>query len=155
MRRASSIAAAGLLTVLVGCGTTIQPRTRDPQSSTALGDRGERGRSIGRPVIEAGRMVGDGRTICRTDSRPRGWIAVAYVAANGECAKRAPGDSVPMSAILTRYAGLAANTVLEVCADQNVPRGWVHDSTPSGDGTDSCPGAARDGSTTRRIRRLP
>ena len=99
-------------------------------------------------------MVGDGRTVCRTDARPRGWIAVAYVAADGDCSKLARGDLVPMAAVLTRYADLAVNAVLEVCADQNVPRGWVTDPTPSGDANDSCPGGASDGSTTRRIRRV-
>jgi hypothetical protein len=99
-------------------------------------------------------MVGDGLTICRTAGRPRGWIAVAYVAASGDCAMRARGDSVPMMAVLTRYAELPTNTVLEVCADESVPRGWVRERTTSSDASDSCPGGARDGSTTRLIRRL-
>jgi hypothetical protein len=153
MRRASIVAAAGLLTVALGCGSSIQPRIGGARTPTSrdLGDRG----LGGRPTIEAGRMVGDSRMVCRTDARPRGWIAVAYVAAEGDCVQRARGDSVPMAAVLTRYTDLPANTVLEVCADQGVPRGWVNDPTPSGDANDNCPGGAKNGSTTRRIRRLP
>lgn len=103
-----------------------------------------------------GRAVAEARRVCRSDARPAGWIAIAYVGDEGACRTRAPGDSMPMAAILTRYEVLAPETVLEVCADERIPRGWTWARTPSADASDSCPGAEREGgSTTRRIRRLP
>ena len=99
-------------------------------------------------------MVGDGQQVCRTDARPRGWIAVAYVAADGACSKGARGKAEPMIAVLTRHADLPVHSTLDVCADEQIPTGWVRERTPSTETNDSCPGAERDGSTTLRIRRV-
>lgn len=171
MTRASIVVAAGLLTTVLGCQVRLQSHPLERSNNPAVvgagsyapgrtplpetdRDMGDRGLPAGRPTIAGGRMIGDGLTVCRTDARPRGWIAVAYVAASGQCAKRASRDSLPMTAVLTRYADLPTNTILEVCADEGVPRGWVRERTKSSDATDSCPGGARDGSTTRLIRRL-
>jgi hypothetical protein len=79
---------------------------------------------------------------------------VAYVSANeGDCPALARSDSGVTVAVLTYYADRPRDAVLDVCADEPVPSGWVIDDAVA-DASDSCPGVERNGSSTLRIRRV-
>ena len=131
-------------------GGLVEPRR--PGRSPGGSDIGERGLPVGTPAAVAGRAAGSVRRVCRTGSRPSGWIAVAYVSAGeGDCPARS--DSAATVAVLTYYPDLPRDAVLDVCADEPVPRNWMKDDTGP-DASDSCPGAVKSGSTTKRIRRV-
>jgi len=133
-------------------GGMYEPRR--PGSTPAGGDLGGWGLPVGAPTAVAGREAGGVRRVCRTGSRPSGWIAVAYVTAGeGDCPAVARSDSSASVAVLTYYADLPLQAVLDVCADEPVPKGWTVDDTAA-DANDSCPGVARNGTSTYRIRRV-
>ena len=78
---------------------------------------------------------------------------MAYVSGDGQCPARGGADSLATAAVLMRYADLTLGTVLEVCADQPLPEGWLVANLPVSD-ADRCPGAVRgDAPTTKRIER--
>jgi hypothetical protein len=72
---------------------------------------------------------------------------------DGECSIRAKGDSGFTVAVLAYYAGRKREEVLDVCADERVPRDWRIDDTDA-EVSDACPGVERKGSSTYRIRRV-
>jgi len=79
---------------------------------------------------------------------------VAYVADDGDCPLKRHRDTVYTAAVITRYSSLPPGSLLDVCADQGIPSGWVRDDTEPDNVGESCPGAARNGaSATYRIRR--
>jgi hypothetical protein len=127
---------------------------RGPVDPAAGGDLGGQGGTTAARGRDGARAVADERRVCRSGSRPSGWIAVAYVPGNGECPAHAGGDSVYTAAILARYADRPRDTRLDVCADERIPPGWLVEETGVSDVNGSCPGASRNGgSATRRIRR--
>ena len=133
-------------------GGQFEPRR--PGDRPAGGDIGGRGIPVGAPAAVAGRAVGDVRRVCRTGSRPSGWIAVAYVSAGeGDCPALAKSDSSATVAVLTYHIDLPIDAVLDVCADEPAPRGWTIDDAVA-DATGNCPGVERKGSSTYRIRRV-
>jgi hypothetical protein len=133
-------------------GGLLEPH--HPGDAPAGRDIGGAGRPVGEPGAVAGGAVQGVRRVCRTGSRPSGWIAVAYVSArDGDCPVRAKGDSSATAAILTYYADRPRDAILDVCADEPVPSGWIIDDTVA-DASDSCPGVERNGSSTSRIRRV-
>ena len=133
-------------------GGPLQPGRRG--SAPAAGDIDGRRIPVGAPPAIAGRAVGGVRRVCRTGSRPSGWIAVAYVSAGeGDCPARTGRDSSAAVAVLTYHADLPVDAVLDVCADEPTPRNWTIDDTAT-DASDSCPGVERKGSSTYRIRRV-
>jgi len=73
--------------------------------------------------------------------------------ADGECAIRARGDSSFTVAVLAHYSDLEVAEVLDVCADERVPRGWTIDDT-NAEASAACPGVERKGSSTFRMRRV-
>ena len=168
MSRASLLTAVSVLTVGVLCAcTSFRPRVSTtnggrggPRLGPSAGEAstrggiGTRGDPVGAPAATAGRAGVDSRRVCRSGARPSGWIAVAYVSAvEGECRVRATSDSNSTAAILTYYADRPVAALLDVCADEPVPRGWVIDEAAA-DASDACPGVDRNGSSTHRIRRV-
>ena len=134
-----------------GAGTFAPRGPVDPAAGGDLGGQGAATAARGR---NGARVVADERRVCRSGSRPTGWIAVAYVSGNGECPAHAGGDSVYTAAIVARYADRPRDTILDVCADERLPSGWVVEQAGVSDVNGSCPGASRNGgSETRRIRR--
>jgi hypothetical protein len=132
-------------------GTLVPRGPVDPAAGGDLGGQGVATAARGR---DGARVVADQRRVCRSGSRPTGWIAVAYVPGNGECPAHAGGDSVSTAAILARYGDRPRDTILDVCADERLPSGWVVEDAGVSDVNGSCPGASRNGgSETRRIRR--
>lgn len=93
------------------------------------------------------------RRICRSGSRPAGWIAVAYEAESGdECPRAGTTASEHPIAVYVRYAGQPVQTTLEICADQPIPFEWVDDGAVD---SGQCPGAGPDGaSAMKRIRKV-
>lgn len=55
--------------------------------------------------------------------------------------------------MLTHFADNPLDAVLDVCADEPLPSGWVKDDTVA-DASDSSPGVERNGSSTYRMRRV-
>lgn len=164
MRR-SMLTIAGVLAIAAACSNvrphsgsrTSRPGIFDgqPGAPGAAGDIGGRGLPSRRPDAGTERAVAgaDARRVCRTSSRPDGWIAVAYVSGDG-CVARTSADSSYSVALLTRYSDVPVDLVLEVCADERIPRNWVQDETDAMP-SDACPGAkGNHASTTRYIRRL-
>jgi hypothetical protein len=126
-------------------------RSRDPGSTGEIGGRGLPASrpEAGTPSTIAG---ADSRRICRTSSRPDGWIAVAYVAGDG-CGARGSADSSYVIAVLAQYAILPVDAELDVCADERIPRNWVPSDAAAAP-SDACPGVkGNSASTTRSIRR--
>ena len=68
------------------------------------------------------------------------------------CTKSDSGATATV-AVVTYHADLPRDAVLDVCADELTPRGWVRDDTAA-DASDSCSGAGKNGSSTYRIRRV-
>ncbi|HEX7980226.1 MAG TPA: hypothetical protein VF461_16570 [Gemmatimonadaceae bacterium] len=162
MTRAGLLTAVTMLSVGVLCAcSSFRPRA----SSTSSGGQGGvlqpgasagRGRRLpgGAAVGDDGRIDRESRRSCRKGSRAAGWIAIAYVkGADGDCPGLAPRDSGATVAVLVYYANRPLDDVLDVCADERVPRGWTIDETDA-DASDACPGAERKGSSTVRIRRV-
>lgn len=153
-------------------GTAVHGRTgeRPLDPATRLGGLGPRearrpGSPTDPPLVPApgevvptpasGIRTPDERRICRTDAVPRGWIAVAYVEAEGQCPAREGPAREATAAIITALGGRAVGTVLDVCADQRIPRDWGIVREEGAVDPGRCPGAAVSGDapTTRRIRR--
>lgn len=82
----------------------------------------------------------DVREACRAAPAPRGWIAIRYVAREGECPGLPFYDGYT-GVLLQYYADKPVGTMLVVCADQPPPRGWLRDWAPE---SESCPGARVD-----------
>ena len=80
------------------------------------------------------------RTACRSQVRPRGWIAVAYERLGEQCPEQR-GDNGYNGVRLQHYADRAPGTTLIVCADQTTPTGWVRQRAPA---DAHCPGARVD-----------
>jgi hypothetical protein len=134
-------------------GGVFEPR-RPGDATSGGGDIGGQVPRVGVAGSMAGRAVEGSQRVCRNASRPSGWIAVAYVSASAdECAMRARSDSSAAVAIITFYADRPLGTVLDVCADEPLPRGWTIDEA-DGEGGDGCPGVERKGSSTFRMRRV-
>lgn len=129
-------------------GPAAPGRPPSPEPGALPGPRG-------RPApVRATRHASE-RRVCRAGGAPRGWIAVAYVSAAGECPARSGADSAATVAVIVRHAEWPRGAVLEVCADQRVPRAWVVDAQHAPEDPGRCPGAARAGAaTTKRLRRV-
>jgi hypothetical protein len=133
-------------------GRSVSPR--GPVDPSAGGDLGGQGVPVAARGNDGSHAVADERRVCRSGSRPSGWVAVAYVSGNGQCPARSGSDSAFSAVVLARYTVLPVHATLDVCADERVPQGWVVDGTQPGDVSESCPGAGPNGgSATRRIRR--
>jgi hypothetical protein len=59
------------------------------------------------------------QTVCRSAGRPRGWVAVDYVAGGSTC-----GNEGYTAMVLQRLAPLPQGTLLIVCAGQSIPGNW-------------------------------
>lgn len=95
--------------------------------------------STSSPLIET-------RQQCRIGPRPSGWVAVTYLRLGEECAAFA---ETPFNGVLLqKYRGRPVNSVMEICADQMVPRGWIEVSPAEGD----CVGAKVGENRPRAIR---
>ena len=163
MPRAYVVVAAVLL-IGTGCSAVsarVHGRTNDP--NPAFGGTARDTIGIGR-TVPAGRTSPTGkshspgiatRRVCRGGAWPSGWIAIGYEASDAQCPRSADARSAYNVATIVRYETLPSGQVLEICADQVIPRGWVNETREDQVG-DACPGAAKDGaSATRIIRRLP
>jgi hypothetical protein len=168
MSRATVVSVLTMLSAGVLCAcSSFRPHSRpgtgsrgglfEPRRAGDGSDGGGIGGRVlpaGSPAPGAGRAAGGTRRVCRTASRPSGWIAVAYVSASeGECDGLAKADSGATAAVLTYYADRPIAATVEVCADEPVPRGWTIDDAAS-EPSESCPGVERHGSSTYSIRRL-
>ncbi|HKJ93952.1 MAG TPA: hypothetical protein VJ957_12355 [Longimicrobiales bacterium] len=91
------------------------------------------------------------RRACRADARPRGWIAVSYLRLGDECQKVAEGDPYN-GVLLQKYFDWPTGGVLDICADEVVPRGWFELMEPA---ARACKGArVKEGEPTAiRIRK--
>ncbi|MGQ0703658.1 MAG: hypothetical protein ACT4PM_11055 [Gemmatimonadales bacterium] len=98
-----------------------------------------------------GAAGGGSRLTCKTSRIPSGWIAVDYVVA-GEC-QPAPNERYN-GMVLIQHAGYAAGTVLVVCSDQPIPRGWYRHSGTEGAGEDQCPSSASPRPLAERVMRI-
>lgn len=95
------------------------------------------------PLIET-------RQQCRIAPRPTGWIAVTYLRLGEECERFA---ETPFNGVLLqKYRGQPVNSVMKICADQMVPRGWIEVSPAEGDCVDAKVGENRPRAI--RIRRV-
>lgn len=153
-RNAAPVLLASLL-VLASC-SAVQPRASagpDQGSVPTVGGSLHPPRPT--PAVEPGLDPSPAfDRICRTRSMPRGWIAIAYVFGGDECPPSRDPEDLYTAATIQRYADRSVGTVMRVCADQPVPRGWVREygRDPGGD----CPGArvSADQPTSVIIRRV-
>lgn len=165
--KALTLVAVGATVALAACAS-LQPRITRVHASRgpATGERpGGRAAPVdtGVPVPEprgTGDDVGSAfpvandevRRVCRAAGWPRGWIPTAYVEAPGECPAR---DDVYNAAVIARYDRRPAASVMEVCADQVTPAGWVDQGDASVAAAERCPGAGKDGAgAAKRIRKV-
>ena len=133
-----------------GPGEHVPPGPAIDTAGATPEPRGD-GRDVGAAFPGANDEV---RRVCRASSRPRGWIATAYVEAPGECPVRDGPDGAYNAAVLVRHERWHRGAVLEVCADQPVPADWVNDGEGSAEATRRCPGAGKGGAgRSMRIRR--
>lgn len=94
-----------------------------------------------------------GRRVCVASGWSREWIATAYELGATDC-PRSRGGSEGKAAIIVRHDVQPWSTVLEVCADEPLPRGWQEISRIEGDPERRCPGARSGGaSAVKQIRR--
>ncbi|MDF1505052.1 hypothetical protein [Roseisolibacter sp. H3M3-2] len=169
MRRAAAPTALLVLVTLAACGGVSLRGARGTTAETApsspfpRADRAPIPADRPTPLPVPGGVVPtpangvrtpDQRRICRTESVPREWIAVAYVEAEGQCPARQDVGTSANAAIITHLPTKSLGTVLDVCLDQRVPIDWqILRGEPVADPA-ACPGAARgEAPTTRRIRR--
>jgi hypothetical protein len=164
----AALRAATVSMLLAGasaCGvlTSVRPHlpqttSQGPRASVPSADPSRGTPTLGGRTGAARARYPEERRVCRTSTRPRGWIAVAYVSAPEQCPARAGADSAAAAAtmaVITPYEDRPLGTVLDVCADEPRPTGWNPVFDESTEDTGSCPGAGRgDGPTTRRIRRI-
>lgn len=66
------------------------------------------------------------RRACR-GSRPKGWIAIDYVADSTACGVPAMRRRAYSAALIISYEHIAIGESLEVCAAERIPSGWVKD----------------------------
>ncbi len=94
------------------------------------------------------------RTICRSEQRPSGWIAIDYVDGGSRCPKATASASerATSGVVIARYSNQPVGALMEVCANQQTPRGWQWASSAVQDAA-RCPGAAGDGRPTVRMMR--
>lgn len=92
----------------------------------------------------------DTREACRATARPDGWIVVSYLRLGNQCQKL--GDDPYNGVLLQRIYDRPVGTVLEICADQVIPRDWYEISGPV---STRCEGAhvKADQPTVVRIRK--
>ncbi len=110
------------------------------------------GTSAPQPGMAAAGM--ETRQICRSDPRPSGWIAVDYVDGGARCPKSTASakERATSGAVIARYSNQPVGALMEVCANQQTPRGWQWASSAVQD-AERCPGAAGDGRPTVRMMR--
>ncbi len=94
------------------------------------------------------------RTICRSEQRPSGWIAIDFVDGGSRCPKAAASASerATSGVVIARYSNQPVGALMEVCANQLIPRDWHWESGAAPDAA-RCPGAASDGRPTVRVMR--
>ena len=93
------------------------------------------------------------RRVCVASGWPREWIATSYELGASDCPKP-KRDTEARAAIIVRHDVLPHSAVLEVCADQTLPRGWQEINRIEGDTERRCPGAREGGaSAVRQIQR--
>jgi hypothetical protein len=136
---------------------TVRPRIR--QSDPTIGTAAPIGRGADVDTVSVGSTTPHGtlvRRVCRTQGWSRDWVATAYENAAGECPLGTGSDSTAFAAIIVRVDAHPVGAVLDICADQAVPRGWEAIQFDEGaEVSRRCPGAGRDGaSAIRRIRRM-
>jgi hypothetical protein len=149
-------ALAVVLTLLAGCGASIQPRVGTGGSDRPpglppeenLGPRpspGLGGVHDERPIVDQ---------VCRTRAMPSGWIAIRYAAGGDLCPASTDPDNPYTLAIIERHRQRPVGTTMVVCADQAVPSGWVREWNR--ETTAQCPGARvrADSPTTFMMRRV-
>jgi hypothetical protein len=119
-------------------------------------DRGWEGGTGERPGVAPDRQQAsaprlDTREMCRAAARPDGWIVVSYLRLGDQCQK--VGDEPFNGVLLQKISGRPVGTVLEICADQVIPRDWHEISGPV---SAHCEGAnVKEGQpTTIRIRKF-
>lgn len=139
-----------LLTVAACSGGTIRmgPATRDPFGGTTL--------VPDEPRRSSGSTGTNTRRVCRTVAVPAGWIATEYrEVSETTCPSPAEIDERPKpryrEMTLVRYEGLPVGSVLEVCWDQSIPRGWHLDGWARGV---QCPREASSPSDMPTVRRI-
>ena len=91
------------------------------------------------------------QTVCRSASRPRGWVAVDYVEGGSAC-----GNVGYTAVVLQRLAPFPEGSLLLVCTGQSIPRGWQRVSGDDPVSSGQCPrnpGDTRTGSTVMQIER--
>lgn len=134
--------------VLAGCsGFGVRAGPSEPIPGP---DTGPRPGAIGREGEVSGSSGPSRQTVCRSASRPRGWVAVDYVEGGSAC-----GSGGYNAMVLQRLAPLPVGSLLIVCAGQSIPGNWHR---ISGDNISSgqCPrnpGAKGAGPTVMQIER--
>lgn len=93
----------------------------------------------------------ESREQCRSAPRPGGWVAVSYLRLGEECP--GPEDEAYTGVLLQNVRGLPVGSVLDICADQAIPRGWARINAPA---QHTCEGARveADQPTAIRIRKM-
>ena len=121
-----SAIAAGLLVFLLSSCSSFGVRTApEPPGVEGVPSPDVAGSPDARPsALERT----DLRTECRTDARPRGWIAVEYLRLGSQCPEQK--DDGYNGVRLRHFAGMAPGAVLAVCADQPTPNGWLRKEAP-------------------------
>ncbi|HET9425116.1 MAG TPA: hypothetical protein VFO55_07090 [Gemmatimonadaceae bacterium] len=151
MRGAATVGAI----LLAGCGfVSVHPRVGNKRPATPGIPPG-----AGPDVVDArgpgtdSRRVGaNTRVICRTSGMPRGYALIDYTTATS-CMQSADSSS-HNAMVIQDISQMPHGTVLTVCRDQAVPRGWYR--TWNDEDSGQCiepnrkPGAAR---TTMEIRK--
>jgi hypothetical protein len=70
---------------------------------------------------------------------PSGWIAITYQQCGENCVRSTDPDNPYTVAMIQRYDTAPVGAVLNVCADQPVPRNWVRERGLAP--TEGCEGA--------------
>ena len=98
---------------------------RGPQSTVP--EREPSPSIVTRPAVaSSGVRNAEVRRVCRGSS-PGGWIAIDYVADSTTCARPATQQTRYSAALIVSYRDARVGDMLEVCADERVPGGWVKD----------------------------
>jgi len=122
-------ALVGVLLLLGGCGTTIQPRVGGDTSGRFGGFPREE--ELGpRPSPASGsrpEMKSLTRQICRAQALPSGWIAIRYTEGGEKCAESTIPENPYTAAVIERYSQKAVGASMVVCADQPIPRNWTRE----------------------------
>src|SRR5688500_8479596 len=140
---------SGNLTVRPRVGQRAGPTVTSPAiPREPRADSGSVGSAVSAPN-------GSMRRVCRASGWPRDWAATAYEDASGECPPTVEKDSSAVAAIIVRLSAQPLGSVLDICADQALPRGWQFIPIDDEAVPQRCPGAGPDGaSAIRRIRRM-